>query len=66
MDSQVKEIDRRRIVNSDGKQGCALVLLSDNSIKCEFKNGKGHRPFLIPYETLESEANQLKNLIKHE
>ena len=60
IENSVHIIRSRRVEAADGQQGCAVVLFSDDSIKCEFKNGKGKKKFYIPYEVLENEVRLLK------
>ena len=41
MRNMASVVCRRRVEDDEGQQGCAIVLLSDNTIQYEFKNGKG-------------------------
>lgn len=55
-----REIYRREIRDKSGRKGCALVVLSDHTLQCEFKNGKGRPAFYIPFDEVEKEAEPLK------
>lgn len=60
MRNMANVVCRRRVEDDEGQQGCAIVLLSDDTIQYEFKNGKGKKPFYIPYDVVEEKVESLK------
>lgn len=59
-----REHCRREIRDKAGNQGCQMIAMTDGTIECEFKNGKGRSSFRIPFEDIEKEAADLRALTR--